>query len=276
MGNDRTVEYPVIWIQCATCTGCSVSVLNSVSPTIKNVLVDEVIPGKHVNLRFQATVMAGAGDIIIEEMEATAQQKKGSYILVVEGAVPTAGNAADYGSIGEKNGRLVPMVERVESLGRDAAAVIALGTCATFGGIAAGAPNPSKSIGVGKLFEQHSVTTPLINIPGSKIAVGFLAPISLSTARRRRCAYGVMRSLIIIKQSEKSMPRTRKGAIILIVLMPPDIPPAIGLASGGGRVSSELLCEQSIRIGAPVFGIVKTEQGGAGGVLYRHGFAAFV
>ena len=67
MGNEKTAEIPVIWIQCATCTGCSVSVLNSVSPTIKNVLVDEVIPGKHVNLRFQATVMAGAGDMVIEE-----------------------------------------------------------------------------------------------------------------------------------------------------------------------------------------------------------------
>ena len=166
MGNDKTVEYPVIWIQCATCTGCSVSVLNSVSPTIKNVLIDEVIPGKHVNLRFQATVMAGAGDIVIEEMEATAREKKGKYILIVEGAIPTAGNAAEYGSIGEKKGRLVSMVERVESLGRDAAAVIALGTCAAFGGIAAGAPNPSKAIGVGELSKQRNVTTPLINIPG--------------------------------------------------------------------------------------------------------------
>ena len=63
MVDTKTVEVPVIWLQCATCTGCSVSVLNSVSPTIKNVLVDEVIPGKHVNLRFQATVMAGAGDM---------------------------------------------------------------------------------------------------------------------------------------------------------------------------------------------------------------------
>jgi len=166
MGNDKTVEYPVIWIQCASCTGCSVSVLNSVSPTIKNVLVDEVIPGRHVNLRFQATVMAGAGDIVIEEMEQTSRQKKGSYILVVEGAIPTAGNAAEYGSIGEKDGKLVSMAERVEVLGRDAAAVIALGTCAAFGGIAAGAPNPSQAIGVGELFRQRRIATPLINIPG--------------------------------------------------------------------------------------------------------------
>ncbi len=59
--DSKTKEYPVIWLQCATCTGCLISILNSVSPTIKNVLIDEVIPGKHVNLRFNTTVMAGAG-----------------------------------------------------------------------------------------------------------------------------------------------------------------------------------------------------------------------
>ena len=166
MATAETVEYPVIWLQCATCTGCSVSVLNSVSPTIKNILIDEVVPGKHINLRFHATVMAGAGDAVIEAMESTAEQKKGGYILVVEGAIPTRGNAAEYGSIGEHNGRHVSMVERVESLGKDALAVIALGTCAAFGGIAAGAPNPSGSIGVGELFGQKKVTTPLVNIPG--------------------------------------------------------------------------------------------------------------
>ena len=55
----KTQEYPVIWLQAATCTGCPVSVLNSVSPTIKNLLIDEVLPGKHISLKFQATVMAG-------------------------------------------------------------------------------------------------------------------------------------------------------------------------------------------------------------------------
>ena len=166
MGNVKTVEYPVVWLQCATCTGCSVSVLNSVSPTIKNLLVDEVIPGKHVNLRFHATVMAGAGDIVIEEMKETSQKKKGSYILVVEGAIPTARNAAEYGSIGEEKGKEVSMVERVGSLGKDALAVISLGTCAAFGGIAAGAPNPSKCISVAELFRRRNIATPLINVPG--------------------------------------------------------------------------------------------------------------
>ena len=166
MEKAKTVEYPVIWLQCATCTGCSVSILNSVSPTIKNVLVDEVIPGKHINLRFHTTVMAGAGDAVIEEMEETYKRSKGNYILVVEGAIPTAGNAVDYGSIGEEGGKGVSMLDRVDSLGRDALAVIALGTCAAFGGIAAGAPNPAGCISVDEVFKRRGVSTPLINIPG--------------------------------------------------------------------------------------------------------------
>ena len=36
----NTQEHPVVWLQGAGCTGCSVSVLNSVSPKIQNVLVD--------------------------------------------------------------------------------------------------------------------------------------------------------------------------------------------------------------------------------------------
>ncbi len=203
MGNVETAEYPVIWLQCATCTGCSVSVLNSVSPSIKNVLVDEVLPGKHVNLRFHATVMAGAGDAIIKEMEMTYQRQKGKYILVVEGAIPTAGNASDYGSIGEEDEKAVSMLDRVESLGRDALAVVALGTCAAFGGIAAGTPNPTGCIGVGDLFRRYNISTPLINVPGCPphpdwfvgtlakvLLLGLPKPEELDEHRRPKDFYG--------------------------------------------------------------------------------------
>jgi hypothetical protein len=44
MTTAKTVEIPVVWPQCAICTGCSVSVLNSLNPTIKNLLIDEAIP----------------------------------------------------------------------------------------------------------------------------------------------------------------------------------------------------------------------------------------
>ncbi len=165
MSQARTEEIPVIWLQTATCTGCSVSILNSVSPTIKNVLIDEVLPGKHVNVRYQATIMAGAGDMVVEAMEQTWKRYKGGYLLVVEGAIPTRSNGL-YGSLGERDGAPIPFTERVEVLGRDALAVVALGTCAAFGGIAAAAPNPAQCISVSELFQSQGIKTPLVNVPG--------------------------------------------------------------------------------------------------------------
>ena len=100
----KAQEYPVVWIQTGSCTGCSVSVLNSVSPTIKNVLIDEVVPGKHVSLKFQATLMAGQGEAVLKVLEETPKASKGGYVLVVEGAIPTKDGGV-YGVLGEKNGK---------------------------------------------------------------------------------------------------------------------------------------------------------------------------
>ena len=70
-------EVPLVWLAASGCTGCSVSLLNSASPTIKNILVDQIIPGVHINLRFHQTIMAGAGELVIKALEATAAEKKG-------------------------------------------------------------------------------------------------------------------------------------------------------------------------------------------------------
>ena len=99
-----TKEYPVIWLQGAGCTGCAVSILNAVSPKIKNLLIDELVPGKHINLRFLMTIMAGEGEPVIEVLRNTQKQEKGEYVLIVEGAVPTASNGI-YGTIGEEDGK---------------------------------------------------------------------------------------------------------------------------------------------------------------------------
>ena len=116
-----TKEYSAIWLQAAGCTGCSVSLLNVINPSIKNLLVDEVIPGSHINLRFHATVMAGAGAPAIQVMADTSRQKKGGYILIVEGAIPTAEDGI-HGVIGEKDGKPLTMQSWVETLAKDALA----------------------------------------------------------------------------------------------------------------------------------------------------------
>lgn len=197
-------EIPVIWLQGAGCTGCSVSVLNSVSPSIKNVLIDEVIPGKHINLKFHPTVMAGAGDEVIEILQETQQQKKGGYILVVEGAIPTA-QGGIYGTVGEEKGKAVPIVSHLESLARNALAVIALGTCSSFGGIPAASPNPTQCLSVEEVLKAAKINTPVINIPGcpphpdwfigtvaSVLLFGLPKPEDLDEHRRPKAFFGTL------------------------------------------------------------------------------------
>jgi len=136
-----------------------------VSPSARNILVDEIIPGKHVNVRFHPTLMAGAGHPVVAELERTQKEAKGAYILVIEGSVPMGAEGA-YGMVGERGGEEISMLSWVKSLSRDALVVIAVGTCAAFGGIPAGDPNPTESVGVEEVLSSEGIDTPLINVPG--------------------------------------------------------------------------------------------------------------
>jgi len=155
-----THEIPVVWLQASTCSGCSVSVLNASAPKITDLLLSEVIPGRHINLRFQATVMAGAGEPVVAILEQIPKEEPGGYLLVVEGSIPTA-DGGIYGTLGEE-----PMVDRVTSLAKEAMAILAIGTCASYGGMFAADPNPGGCVGVGALLREQGIDVPAINIPG--------------------------------------------------------------------------------------------------------------
>jgi hydrogenase small subunit len=162
--NPDTAEVPLIWLQMGACTGCSVSVLNTLSPRIQNLLLDEAVPGKHINLRYHPTIMAAEGSEAVQVLKDVALSR-GSYILVVEGAIATRNNGV-YCQTGEDDGRGIIGYEQTIDLGKDASAVLALGTCAAFGGIPAAAPNPTGCVGVQQLFQDNGIETPVINLSG--------------------------------------------------------------------------------------------------------------
>ena len=161
----KVKEIPVIWYQAARCSGDSVALLNTASPNVRQVLVDEIVPGVHLNLLFQMTVMAGQGQPIIDILQSTAQTRKGEYVLVVEGCIPTAADGRT-GATGERNGKPLTMAVAVAELAAGAMAAIALGTCASYGGIFAAEPNPTDSLGLAEFLHTKNIQTPVINLPG--------------------------------------------------------------------------------------------------------------
>lgn len=143
---------PVIWLQGASCTGCSISLLNSVEPAIENVLLDVI------SLRYHPNIMAGQGHIC-EEILAEAGRTQNGFILVVEGGIPLKDNGA-YCTITEKGSSELTILDAVKTLGKAATAVIAAGNCAAFGGLPSAAPNPTGVVGL----DQVITDKPVINL----------------------------------------------------------------------------------------------------------------
>jgi len=152
---------PVIWLQGQGCSGCSVSLLNS----IEYMTADELLLNT-IDLKFHSTVMAAAGDLASGAAEDArdAIDEDGDrvgYVLVIEGAIP-AGEDGDYCELWPG----MTMVGAIESFAPGAIAVLAVGTCASYGGMSAGGPNPTDAMGVNDALDYLGLEATVINIPG--------------------------------------------------------------------------------------------------------------
>jgi len=142
---------PVIWIELQDCAGNSEAILRSDAPTIDELVLETI------SLEFNETLMAAAGHAAEHHLEEAMKTFKGKYLCVVEGSIPRAMDGY-YGTIGAKGETFEAHLIRVAS---DSAAVVAVGTCATFGGVPAAAPNPTGAVGVQDVVKGK----PIINIP---------------------------------------------------------------------------------------------------------------
>jgi len=199
MNIKKSTVIPVINIQGQNCTGCATSTLCSEYPSIKNVLLQDIIPGFKLEFIFHPNIMTASGNLAMEILENKAKEK--GYILIIDGAIPTNDNGV-YCITGEKDGRKLTILEETIKLAPNAVVVIALGTCAAFGGIAAGNPNPTGAQSVGDIFLTNKIKTPLINVPGcpphpdwlfgtiEEVLTKGLENIQLDDFRRPKTYYG--------------------------------------------------------------------------------------
>ncbi|MBU4492695.1 MAG: hydrogenase small subunit [Euryarchaeota archaeon] len=137
----------LVWIQGQSDTGCTVSLVQGKHPDIYDAIMK-----LNVDIRFHPTIMAAYGD---EAMDAL---KIEPDVLVVEGAIPDA----KFAKVGER-----PFIDLVRELaGRTKVGVVAVGACATHGGIPAAKGNLTNARGVRRALEEGGVQKPVINLPG--------------------------------------------------------------------------------------------------------------
>lgn len=142
---------PVIWTNLQDCAGNSEALLRASGPTIDELVLDVI------SLEFHEVLMAPSGHQAEAQLEEAIHHWKGKYILFVEGSVPV-GEGAIYGIKGPK---AETMEDHLKRLASDAAAVVAVGSCATFGGVPAASPNPTNATGVMNVINGK----PVVNIP---------------------------------------------------------------------------------------------------------------
>ena len=89
---------------------------------------------------------------------------KSGFILVVEGAIPI-GSSGKFCEIGSD----MTMIDAMGKFGAAASQIIAVGACASFGGIPAATPNPTQALSVKGALAHLGITKPVINIAGCPI-----------------------------------------------------------------------------------------------------------
>ena len=139
----------VIWLPFQECTGCTESITRAHGATLESLIFDAI------SLDYQHTLQAAAGDAAERAREQAMQDNHGRYLLIVDGSIPM-GNAGYSTIAGHDN--LTMLKEAAEG----AAAIIALGSCAAFGGIPGAAPNPTGAVPVGEIVKDK----PIINVSG--------------------------------------------------------------------------------------------------------------
>ncbi len=138
----------VIWLHFQECTGCTESLLRASHPDLARLILDVI------SLDYHETVMAAAGHQAEYNLHDTVENHP--FILVVEGAIPTKDDGI-YCQIAGKTA-----MDILAEVAPKASAIIAIGTCATYGGVQAASPNPTGAVGVWDLVKGKDI----VNIPG--------------------------------------------------------------------------------------------------------------
>ena len=186
---NRAPEGPVkvvhaFWLAGMSCDGCSIAATGATNPKVED-LMNGTIPGLPKVILHHPVLSMEVGEDFTHAYELAARgELDAPYVCIYEGSIADERIAAEtdgYFSAmglsamegddeeGFSAGRPMPTADRMAQMAPGAAAVIAIGTCATWGGIPSAAGNPTGAMSLmdqlGKNY-RSALGLPVINVPG--------------------------------------------------------------------------------------------------------------
>ncbi len=173
-------EVHVFWIAGMSCDGCSIAATAATNPSVEDLLLG-TIPNLPKVVLHHPVLSPGAGVEFMRPMKAAVNGELGApYVVVLEGSVPDDqafptddGYFSAMGAGGFDPESETDQPNRVTDwlwkLAPGAAAYVAIGTCATWGGIPAAAGNITGSMSLTDFLGQDyrsALGVPVVNIPG--------------------------------------------------------------------------------------------------------------
>ncbi|MFA5083377.1 MAG: hypothetical protein WC474_12580 [Hydrogenophilaceae bacterium] len=167
----------LLWLQSGGCGGCTLSLLNAEQPGLFDRFADAGI-----RLLWHPSLSEETGDEALAILAACAEGRERVDLLCIEGSLMTGPHGSGRFHILAGTGR--PMVDWVRELAGRAGQVLAVGSCAAWGGITASGPNPGGATGLqydgdtpggllGRDFRAAS-GLPVVNVAGCPIHPGWL------------------------------------------------------------------------------------------------------
>ncbi len=171
-------EVHAFWLAGMSCDGCSVAAVGARNPSVEQLLT-AAIPGLPKVILHHPVLAVEAGHRFMEPYHKAARGELGApYVVLYEGSVADEQIAEDFGGYWSAMGmeemddgswRPYPTAKMLKDLAPGAAAVVAVGTCATWGGIPAAVGNVTHAMAtmdfLGKDY-RSALGLPVVNVPG--------------------------------------------------------------------------------------------------------------
>jgi hydrogenase small subunit len=169
-------EINVLWItQGLSCDGDTVAITAATQPSLEDIVLG-AIPGlPKVNLFHPVLAYEQGEEDFLGSFRKAIRGELGPYVVVIEGSIPNEKIKAEgyWAAFGQgEDGQPITTCKWIDDLAPGAHALIAIGTCAAYGGVHAMSGNPTGAMGLRDYLGRDwksKTGIPIVNMPGCPV-----------------------------------------------------------------------------------------------------------